>query len=283
DGMQITEVDHKVDRVGAGVVDDDHSGRRGVGLVPVEACLLEQRVGIAEPRREGPDLLPDGQHPFVPSGAQGKGVDLRSPEGTGERRWGRERLEGEEIIAALGEARVRDDQDALGAVGLRPLKRHPAADPDEALGTEGGRLEALIARGDPNQGDDGAEGGEGGAREAVRHASNLRGAARGVNLTPLSAGNNVRPPCRSTSIAARSATRASASNRESRSTDASGRPAPNASRTRWSRCSRRSSRKRSGRASLRCSSACETRCAPPWTRRRRRETYATWRGRCGRR
>src|SRR5439155_1210047 len=72
---------------------------------------------------------------------------------------------------------------------------------------------------------------------------------RSFNLTPVWARNTFMPPCRSTNTAAPSAGGASASNRGSRSTDASGPPVLTASRARWSRCTRRSSPRRSGKAS----------------------------------
>src|SRR2546428_9631069 len=138
-------------------------------------------------RRSSDLLLPDGHHPLVAAVAKGKRVELRPRKRTGERRRGWERLEGEEVVAALRERRVGDDQDALRAVGLGPLERHPAADRSGVRGAERGRLETLVACDDRHQGE------EGSARAAVRHASNLRGAARGVNLTAVWAGNNVKP------------------------------------------------------------------------------------------
>src|SRR2546422_5823561 len=104
--MHVAEVDEEADPAGASVGDGDDAGsaRGRVRPVAVEPRLLQERVGVAEARREGPDSLPDGYHPFVAPARQGQRVELRAREGWRQRRWGRERAEAEQIVPALGES-----------------------------------------------------------------------------------------------------------------------------------------------------------------------------------
>src|SRR5213079_977002 len=111
--------------------DDPGPVGRGVAVGPVVAGLFQQGVGIAEARGEAPDLLPDGHHPLVAAGREGERVNPRPGEGAGERRWGWKRLEREQVVTALRESRVSDDEHPVRAVGLRPLERDGAADSHE--------------------------------------------------------------------------------------------------------------------------------------------------------
>src|SRR5437870_12774305 len=117
-------------------------------MVPVEACFLQQRVGIAEVRGEGSRLLPHGNHPLVPPVGDSQGVELRPGERSLQRCRGWERREREEVVAALRERRVADDEDTGGAVRLRAPERDGAAPPDEsrrAARGYGRGLEPLVA------------------------------------------------------------------------------------------------------------------------------------------
>src|SRR5439155_21794235 len=85
---------------------------------------------------------------LVPPVGDSQGVELGSGERSLQRCRGWERREREEVVAALRERSVADDEDTVGAVRLRAPERDGAAHPDEPRGAARGYgrgLEPLVA------------------------------------------------------------------------------------------------------------------------------------------